>query len=173
MELETLVALIGGIAGFFGALVGAGASIATTFLTNRHAVNLQSSADAIERQEKARAFQRETLLACQEAVRASARLTGRAYYEEVMALHNGTPWKKHIFGEPLNTDLAATKGTFGMLVERIADNELRDELKAVSKLMTDVQFAASKQEAEMALYLAMTRTEKVTELLGTVLRKTY
>lgn len=173
MELETLVALIGGIAGLFGALVGAGASIATTFLTNRHAVGLQSSANTIERQEKARAFQRETLLACQEAMRKNARLTGRAFYEEVMALHNGTPWRKHMFGEPLNTEMAESRGSLGMLVERIADDKLRKELKVVAKLMGDVQFSASKEEAENSLFAAVERTEKVTELLGTVLRETY
>lgn len=173
MELETLVALIGGAAGLFGAFVGACASIATTFLANQHAVNLQSSADTIERQEKARAFQRENLLACQEAIRTAARLTGRAYYEEVMAFHAGTPWKKHFFGEPLNTDLTDSRGALGMLIERVENDELRNELKTTATMMFDVQSADSQQAAEMAFFAVVTKTQEVTELLGTVLRKTY
>jgi hypothetical protein len=161
------------IAGLLGTLVGACASIGTTFLSNRHAIHLQSSADANNRQEKARAFQRDNLLACQEMTQIIGRLTAEILHEETLALHKGTPWTKHIISEKLNHDMAANRRKFSTLIERVADDALRNELKSLSMLLTEVLRAGSFDEAETAMFTAFSANEKTMALLGNVLRKTY
>jgi C4-dicarboxylate-specific signal transduction histidine kinase len=156
-----------------GGLIGACATVATTYLSKRHAINLQSSADAIERQEKARAFQRDNLLACQEQVQVVGRLTAQVLNQDVMALGSGSAWGKHMVPQQLDEDLAAGRRKLSVLIERVADDELRKELKSLTLLMDYVTAAPSLQEAERALGNAMAANQKTMELLGTVLRKTY
>jgi HAMP domain-containing protein len=162
-----------GTAGLLGALVGACVSIATTFLSNRHTIKLQASADSIERQEKARAFQRDNLLACQEMTQVIGRLTTQVFHEDAMALRRGIAWGNHIVTEQVDQDLAANRRKFSTLIERVADDELRKELKAVSRLLNNVTAADSLGAAESALNTATTANQKTMELLGVVLRSTY
>jgi hypothetical protein len=162
-----------GTAALLGGLIGACASVGTTFLNTRHAINLQSSADAIERQEKARAFQRDNLLACQEQMQVVGRLTAKAFHEDAMALQSGIAWQKHRINPELDEDLTTSRRKLAMLIERVADDELRHELKSLSRLLYEVGGAASFQEAESALNTAMATNQETMELLGTVLRKTY
>ena len=165
MEAET--------AGLLGTLIGACVSIATTFLSNRHAINMQSSADAIQREEKAREFQRENLLACQDMMQVIGRLIAKAFHEEAMAWGQGTAWGTHRFSNSLDDDLAAEKRKFAVLVERVADDTLRNELKLMGLALTQVVMAESFEEARDRLDAAMTANGKTMQLLGIVLRKTY
>jgi hypothetical protein len=162
-----------GIFGLLGALIGACASTATSFLSNKHAINMQSSANSLERHEKARAFQRDNMLACQEQMQVVGRLTAKAFHEDAMALRSGTAWRKHMLPQQLDEDLAANQRKLSVLIERVADDELRKELKSLTRLLNDVTNAPSFQEAESALGNAMAANQKTMELLGTVLRKTY
>jgi hypothetical protein len=161
------------IAGLLGTLVGACVSIGTTFLSNRHAIHLQTSADANERQEKARAFQRENLLLCQEVIQMVARLTAKGFHEDTLAWHAGTEWEKTKLSAQLDQDLATNKGKLSTLIERVAGDELRRELKSISWLLNKVLGAPSFQDAETALFAAVAENERVMSLLGDSLRKTY
>lgn len=161
------------IAGLLGTLIGGLVSIGTTFLSNRHARSLQTSADAIVREERAREFQRDNLLKCQEQMQATARLTGKANYEDTMAFRAGKPWKEIYLSEPLNSDLADCARRFSALVERVADDELRTALKAIGMEMTMVINSGSPVEADAALKRAIDAYQLTMVQLGEVLRKTY
>lgn len=165
MEAET--------AGLLGTLIGACVSIATTFLSNRHAISMQSSADAIQREEKARAFQRENLLACQDTMQLIGRLTAQAFHEEAVSWGQGTPWGEHTFSKPLDDELAEQRRKFSILIERVADDKLRNELKLMSLSLSHVLLAESFEEANSRLTTAHEASANTMKLLGIVLRKTY
>lgn len=59
--------------GFVGTLTGAAASIITTVIISRNQVQLQKENDSLERQERARAFQRENLLKIQDILQEALR----------------------------------------------------------------------------------------------------
>ena len=60
-----------------------------------------------------------------------------------------------------------------MLIERVENEQLRNELKSVGGLLNNVLMETSYEAAEGALSIAVERSLDVMELLGTVLRKTY
>lgn len=70
---------------FLGALVGAAASIVTTWLNNTHAISRQRMADSLEREERARGFQRDNLLEVQEALETWIRFCARMLIEDQRA----------------------------------------------------------------------------------------
>lgn len=162
------------VAGLLGALLGATASIATTFLSNRHAAALQAAADSDERQERAREFQRENLLACQDMMQVVGRLTAQVHHADAMAFkESGTPWNTHTLPHEIDQDLALNIRRFVVLIERVENDELRNELKALKAALVRVTFSTSSEAAESNLAVAMSANEKTMEHLGVILRKTY
>jgi hypothetical protein len=85
--------------GFLGALVGAGTSIATTWVSNRHEATRQRQADSLERVERARAFQRDNLLELQDTLQNAMRFCGRMLHEDQMAFKRGGKWGKALLGD--------------------------------------------------------------------------
>lgn len=76
-------AIWGFIGTVVGTVVGASASILTTFINARNSARLQENADTLQRLERAREFQRTNLLELQEALSQHMRLIGRAHLEDV------------------------------------------------------------------------------------------
>jgi hypothetical protein len=72
--------------GLIGTVVGALASIGTTWLTTISSSKLQKEKAQEDRLERANAFQRETLLELQEALHDTLRLVSRAYIQDCESL---------------------------------------------------------------------------------------
>jgi hypothetical protein len=87
-------AVWGFIGTILGAVVGASASVATTVIASKNAAAMQSQADSLDRSERSRAFQRDNLLATQEALQSVGRLVSRAFHHDVMACRGGAEWAK-------------------------------------------------------------------------------
>ena len=75
----------GAIGALIGTVVGAAASVVTAYIATRHAASLQAADDQARRRDQGRAFQRDTLLALQEALsdllRLEARWTGQPFVD--------------------------------------------------------------------------------------------
>jgi uncharacterized protein (DUF849 family) len=163
-------ALVGTLA---GAVLGAAASIATTAITNRHAARLQTQADSLEREERARAFQRETLLSVQEALGDLLRMTGRAYHEDLVAHRAGCEWGKSLLSDEVDQGLLTAHRRLRALEERIADDGVRSELKDLHSSLTWEVMAKTREQAEATIGEATDGFNRVMTHLGELLRSTY
>lgn len=159
--------------GFLGTIVGAAASIATTVIASRNATSLQSTAAALERKEKARAFQRDTLIELQDAVHDELRAVALVYMADEAAYRETHIWGRKMLGEELNNKVHLAGRRTLLLSERIADDNLREYLKSLRSLLTDVQMARDASQAERTHMAAMDMGTSVMEHIGTVLRSLY
>lgn len=163
----------GFLGALLGAIIGAAASIATTVISTRNAARLQAQADALDRQERSRAFQRENLLSVQDALQTLGRACGQAQYLDVLAHRQGAEWGRGPLGDDINDALGLAHRHLSALVERVADDALRADLKETHWLFTLQTMAASEVEAESRMRAATEAYEHVMSNLGAVLRSNY
>ena len=159
--------------GLLGTIAGAATSIATTVIASRNAASLQSAAATLEREEKARAFQRDTLLELQDAVHDELRAVALVYMADNAAYRETRTWGRKMLGEELNNKVHLAGRRALLLSERIADDDLREHLKSLRGLLTEVQMARDVAGAERAHMAAMDMGTSVMEHIGTVLRSLY
>lgn len=159
--------------GVIGTVVGAAVSLATTALASKSAVRLQESADSQQRAERARAFQRETLLALQDTLQQAMRALSRAVHEDYLAERRGATWGSTLLPEPLSEELRATNTRVWALTERVAHDDLRAALSAFQSELAWPAFAASRVEAETKLNQLVGMYRELMSQLGKVLRATY
>jgi len=159
--------------GLLGTIAGAAASIATTVLASRNAASLQSAAAALEREEKSRAFQRDTLIELQDAVHDELRAVALVYMADEAAYRETRVWGRRMLGEELNNKVHLAGRRTLLLSERIADDNLRDHLKSLRGLLTEVQMARDAALAERTHMAAMDMGTSVMEHIGSVLRSLY
>lgn len=159
--------------GLIGTLVGALTSIGTTWLTHRNSYLLQAARVSEERTERAKSFQRETLLELQEAIHDSLRLNTRAHFEERMACRQTGKWGDHLLTEEVNEGLRLANRRVSILVERVADEPLRAKVKTLTRLATDGRFLSSEHEAELNQQELAIETPGVFEHIGSVMRGYY
>ncbi|WP_426008298.1 hypothetical protein [Aeromonas salmonicida] len=167
---NSILGFIGVIA---GAVIGASASIVTTILTSNNSVRLQRDTDALERMERARSFQRDTLLAVQDTLNEALRLMVQAHLEDLDAHRKGGVWGRN----DLSTDIAekkrVTNQKLAALTERIADDSLRNELKGLRSNIDITSFSTSQDAAKNSLHNTVIQAEKLMENLGLLLRSQY
>lgn len=162
----------GFIGTLFGALVGAFASIATTFFNNRHAAKLHSRSSELARDEQRRIFQRQTLLEIQDTLPSLYGATLAVYKEWRAYFDERGRWDVELSDE---TDKAFRKatGSFGKLAERVADDALRDELKKVLKLTRKIKDLKKVEDALHILEGMSVGGENAVEHIGAALRAQY
>jgi hypothetical protein len=94
-----------------GAVIGATASICTTLVSSWNASRLQQNADYLERIERARAFQRDNLLALQDSLQDAMRLAARAHLEDAVAANFG----KSMLSEEVNQNILLSNRKLSIL----------------------------------------------------------
>lgn len=156
--------------GLIGTVVGALASIATTWLSGRHNLELQRHATSLERIERGRAFQRQNLLDIQDAFHDALRTVTRAHLEDVASFKRGGEWGRSYLSEEINEGVRVTGRKVLILTERVQDDALRSDLKASMEVANQVLRAKSKESAEAALDAATIRATETMEHIGRVLR---
>ncbi len=159
--------------GLIGTLVGAGASIATTFLSNRHSAALHASSSREERLERGRAFQRQTLLELQDAFHDAIRLIALTQLEDIRAFHSSGSWARQRLPDDLAENLRTANRRVMLLVERVADDSVRTSVKGVMNRANSVAYAASKEESIAVFDTATFESVTAIELIGEKLRGLY
>lgn len=159
--------------GILGTAVGAAASIATTLLAARNSANLQLEAARLERLEKHRAFQRETLIQLQDALHNELRSIALIYQADAVAFYQSGKWGSQLLGGELNEKARQTGRRRLLLTERVSDDQLREHIKHVSSLCTQVLLASDKRVAESAFHQLTTDGNAAMERIGKVLRSLY
>lgn len=159
--------------GLVGTVIGALASIATTWLSARSNDSQHEARANWERLERANAFQRETLLELQEAIHDALRLAHRAYIEDCDSLRKGSPWSKAMLGEELSESIRLAFRKAALLIERVADDAVRLQIKTLMTTANQAMLATSEAEARAHLERCQEQAERGFELLGNVLRSHY
>jgi hypothetical protein len=159
--------------GFLGALAGAGASIVTTWLSNRHSARMQGLADSSERVERARAFQRENLLSLQETLQIAMRFNARAMLEDEKGFKRLGEWGKSFLSDEVDEGVRSTNAKLMALTERVSDDSLRSAIKDFTAKATVCHMAATREQARACHDDAIFAFEPLMEHLGRVLRTLY
>jgi hypothetical protein len=126
--------------GLIGTIVGALVSIIKTWISSRSAFNLQNQVSSLEQLEKDRSFQRDTLLELQDALHDVARMSARLYFEDVALYKKSNEWGKSYSSNDVNEGLMLANRRMSILIARVADNQLRSELKEIMKIITVRRF---------------------------------
>ena len=158
---------------FCGTLIGGAVSVLTTWFNNTNALQIHRLKSRDERDEKAREFQRETLLATQEAAQNLLRLMARAHIADINAFRSGQAWELNRLEPPLNEDMRAANGRMALLTERIADDTLRDAIQAFQSSINSVVNATSANSAEEALEKVSFAIPVAMGQIGAALRTHY
>ena len=159
--------------GLIGTLVGALASIATTWISSRHSLHIQEQAKSLERIEQGRAFQRQNFLELQDVMHDAMRMVTRAHLEDESWFKKNGEWGRTFLSEEVNEGLRLTGRKVSLLIERVADDALRSDLKAAAEASTKVLLATSQREAEAAYGNASALVQYAMEHIGRVLRSVY
>ena len=157
-----------------GTIVGASASITTTLITGRYSRKLQQDAISHERSERAREFQRNNLLELQEAISSHMRLTTRAHLEYIKSYRDSSNQRKRpLLSDELDQELGLSNRRLTILTERVADDPLRESIKALSTEMFKVMMTKSESEINEAIQNLAPMCMKTMEGLGCALRTSY
>lgn len=156
-----------------GAVIGASTSIITTILTGNNTFRLQQNANNQERMEKARAFQRETLLAVQETLNDTLRSMMQIHLADLRADKEGRKWGQSLIDNELDENNRISNRRLQILTERIADDALRQDLYGLHTTIYNCTRATSKEEANQQVNNSVTQAEEFMKHLGVVLRNQY
>lgn len=156
-----------------GTLVGAVASIATTWISARSAFAMQSAASALEREEQHKSFQRTTLLELQDALHDLLRLSARAYLDYESAFAKTGAWAKQQLSDEVDEGIRLGIRRVVILKERVSDEALRSDLKQFIDLLGDLFFARTREDAERLFRTVASDSPRLMEHIGRVLRSQY
>lgn len=159
--------------GLVGTIVGALASIGTSWISNRTASSLQAAKVHHERLEVASAFQRQTLLDVQEAIHDALRLVHHVYFEDLKAYRTTQRWGSSLLPVVLDEELRLAMRKVSILVERVADDPLRSQIKTLMCSTAQIQLAPSEADALLRLEKTGADARQTLEQIGTVLRSHY
>lgn len=159
--------------GLIGTIVGALASIGTTWLSARGAHVLQREKSREARAERASEFQRQTLLDLQDAIHEALRLVHQAYFEDLAAHHQTKEWGMNMLSDEVNEGVRLALRRVSILVERVADDELRSMVKKLMSGVTQVLLSHNQQESRLYIEKMSVDTGQVLERVGAALRHHY
>lgn len=159
--------------GFIGTLVGALASLGGTWLTNHNARTLHAEALKLERDEKSRTFQRDTLIALQDAMHDLLRLIARGHHEDALAFRETGTWGRTFLSSEVSDGQMLARRHMLILLERVSDDMLRSQVKDLNASLTEIGFAASENVAHRQWDSASMRGLEVLEHIGKALRAQY
>jgi len=159
--------------GLIGTVVGAMASICTTALTQYNATRLQRRANELERAERSRGFQRETILQLQDALLDSGRLATRAHMHDVSAFRLGQNWAEIRLPDDLDEAIRLGNKKLSILIERLNDDECRQRVVMFRLAMSRCTGAQSEAESNEGFVEMSSQWEQLSPNLGQLLRAYY
>jgi hypothetical protein len=159
--------------GLLGTIVGALASIGTTFIQTRNTHALQRSIAQIEREERRRSFQRDTLIELQDTLHDLYRMVTRAFLEDEALFRQRGTWGTHPLSEAVSDGERILRRRLIILVGRVADDELRGEINAASEALTGITMARTHEEATRLYPVVSNEGVRVMERIGRGLRAQY
>ncbi|SPP65043.1 hypothetical protein [Nitrospira lenta] len=159
--------------GLIGTVVGVLASIGTTWMTNLHAESLQRHRAQEERDQRASAFQQQTLLDLQEAIHDCLRLITKGHEEDRRSASKSGAWGATLLDADLDESIRLANRRVGILIERVADDNLRLKIKELMFRANQILNSDSELEAGKMLVQTYVTAEETLQSVGTTLRRHY
>ncbi|MYN25069.1 hypothetical protein [Duganella levis] len=156
-----------------GAVVGAVTSIATTTINSRNVASLQLVKVNDEREERRRTFQRETILEVQDCFYDLLRLATRLYLADLIAFKASQNWGLSKIDADLDEGFRLQNQKLSCLLERIFDEDLRNQLRSLHRNVSSIATANSREEAEAIDQSSSAEFRQTMTALGAVLRSNY
>ena len=131
----------------------------------------------LDRQRQADAFQRETLLELQDALRATARQTSLAHMEALRHERAGGQPAALRLSDDIETALLEEGHNLNRLTQRVLDDELREAAWGLARSLDLVTMyginGQTYDESERRWQAAATEYERVSGLLGAAIRRLF
>ena len=159
--------------GFIGTLVGAGVSIGTTFISAWKDKTLQEQRHTFDREEKARAFQRDNLLKLQDLLQKEIRFMGKVHFSDLKASKETSEWRRSLLSDDLDNEISINNRNLVITIERISNDELRNEIKDFRNQVSIGMFSKTMEESENRLHDASNTFIDLMEKVGIELRNNY
>ncbi len=120
--------------------------------------------------EQRRVFQRETLLALQEATFDVIRTTGAAHHQDEMAYRTTGQWQKQLLGEDLDQKASLAMRRTSILGLRVRDPSLRQLVQEFKQHAAQTTVGGGRDACTSAMHSTATVFEKMQEQVGELLR---
>jgi hypothetical protein len=118
-------------------------------------------------------FQRSTLLELQEVLHDLGRTYGHMHYLDVMSLRKTGSWKpRPILDEEMNAKALAAEQRSNILLARVADESLRNLVRAIKEAGGRLTTAQSETESNEAIGRSFEAFTSANERIGELLRST-
>lgn len=163
----------GFIGAIVGAIVGAAASIGTTVITTRNEQKLQSFIEKNSRFDLHMGFQRDNLLKLQDILSDCVRLVSKAHLEDLDNFIKGSKWGELVLSCELDEGIRVRFRELRIIIERISNDQLRQDLKDFEDMMEASVIVKTKEGAEILLMDIANSFKNLMTVVGLELRKTY
>jgi hypothetical protein len=159
--------------GLVGTLIGASASILTTVLTNFTSLNIWKNTKRQEREERARAFQRETLLELQVQMRDYVRSNYLAFQYDMKVYNETGEWLGKNIPADLDNKLLDLNSTTSLLIQRVSNDDLRLKLEELKETVTKLMLSETQIIHERFNSKISVPYENLQKDIGKILRDLY
>jgi hypothetical protein len=155
-------------------LLGYGIKAASDWVQHRRTVERDRETRKETRRDRLaedrRRFQRETLLALQEATMEQIRTTASMHHQDEMAFRKTGLWQKQLFGEDLSQqDHLAMRKTV-MLSQRVHDDSLRELLDRFRAYSAQTTISIDKDSSDAAMSNMARHFEQIQGRIGHLIR---
>ena len=164
----------GFIGTLIGTIVGASASIFTTYINAKNSSKIQENIHNYTRKEKFREFQRNNYLKLQDTIHKSIRLITLLHLEDLKNYRRTGEWQKTLLNSENDHNSLIAIRDLSIQTERVENEKLRKKLKDLRKKLTQVNNTECKIESENIMFeLADNDINQIMEEIGTELRNYY
>lgn len=163
----------GFIGTLIGTIVGASASIFTTKINNKNAIRIQEINERNEHEERFRKFQRDNFFELQEKLSNGMRLVARAYVEDLDNYKVSNDWASSTLSSKLNNEIADCFREMSIRIERVDNDNLRDEITQLRRKMSECLLAKSFESANQRMADLTLMFDQKMPKLGAALRRNY
>ncbi|CAM1366433.1 conserved hypothetical protein [Tenacibaculum litoreum] len=157
-----------------GTIVGALASIYTTYLNGKNTASIQNKSETFKREELFREFQRDNYLKLQEIIPKIIRLINLLLLEDKENYQKTREWQKASVNSENDNNLMNQLRELSIYTERVDNTDLREELKKIKTKAGKVLMTSSWSESDLIMSdLIKNDYDRIMENLGIELRKNY
>ncbi|MEJ5148951.1 hypothetical protein [Comamonas sp. MYb396] len=156
-----------------GAVVGSAASIFATWRASAVSYRMHDDKQKQERIERAKEFQRVTLLDLQESLHDLARMVSKAHEEQDLAFKSSGEWKSDVLSAEVKELKRMAFRKVTILVERVENAQLRSDVKDFKSYVSPQMSIQNQAEAQKLQHEMMEIFRPLIEKTGTVLRSYY
>jgi hypothetical protein len=155
-------------------LIGYGTRSLSDWLQHRRSVERERDAREATRRdrlfERRSTFQRDTLLALQEATMRLARATGAIHHQDTMSFRSTGIWQRQLLPDDLNEGFRLAQVETSTLAARVRDDATRELVARFRKLCADSVISVSQAQGDGLMTNMSPMLDDLNQRIGELLR---